>query len=113
MVATRLQQAGHAVRTAGQIGLATASDDRQLLTAAQQRWVFITHNAQHFRLLHDAWRLWSQAWNVTPEHAGVLVIRPMPPMELTREISALLASGYPLVNQLYEWQPVSGWVRRP
>ena|SRR5437763_9605971 len=108
-----LQRAGHTVRTAAQIGLARGADERQLLTAAQQNWVFVTHNAGHFRLLHDAWRLWSQAWNVTPEHAGILIIRPMLELDLAREVGAQLATGYPLVNELYEWQPHGGWVRRP
>ncbi len=111
----RLQSAGHTVRTAGQIGLARAADHRQLLMAAQQRWVFLTHNAGHFRLLHDASRLWSQTWGVTPQHAGILLIDPLPPPDVTREVSAILAAGsaYPLVNELYEWQPHGGWTRRP
>ena len=56
-VARLLIQAGYIVVTVAELGLKRAPDGRQLLEAAQQSRVFISHNADHFTSLHDAWHL--------------------------------------------------------
>lgn len=55
-LAAWLRAAGQDVITARDAGLAQATDDEQLLTAAGQRRVFLTHNRKDYVLLHDAWR---------------------------------------------------------
>ncbi len=111
-----LRGRGHTAITARDLGLERARDDEHLLVAAERGRMLLTYNRDDFELLHDAWRRWSRAWQVTAAHAGIL-IAPHPPhrsvAEAAREIDSLLASGYPLANELYRWRPVGGWVRRP
>ena len=84
--------------------------------AAERGRMLLTYNRDDFERRHASWRRWSRAWQVTAAHAGIL-IAPHPPhrsvAEAAREIDSLLASGYPLANELYRWRPVGGWVRRP
>ncbi len=106
-----LQGGGHAVTTTSDLGQARAKDAEQLLTAARHGWVLVTHNAAHYTVLHEAWRLWSRAWQVTPFHAGILILPHGEPHILAREIGAFLASGLPLTSELYSWQRHGGWRR--
>jgi hypothetical protein len=73
-VAEFLRVAGHAAVTARGLGLEEASDDEQLLTAAQHNRIFITHNESDFILLYDAWQRWASAWGVPAAHAGILIV---------------------------------------
>ncbi|MGI8827950.1 MAG: DUF5615 family PIN-like protein [Chloroflexota bacterium] len=59
-LAPLLRAAGHRVITTRELELADATDDAQLLTAAQQHWILITSNRGDFRLFHDAWRTGQQ-----------------------------------------------------
>lgn len=122
-VARFLQDAGHEASTARSIGLGTATDDEQLMRAAEEGWILVTHNREDYKLLHGAWLRWSRAWQITPEHAGILVI-PQPPAlpydRAARELAAFVRSGHPLTNALYlrhrpgvrpaweRWQPHLG-----
>lgn len=72
-VALLLRQAGHTAVTARDLGLERAGDDVHLLMAAQHGWMLVTHNRQHFILLHDAWLRWFHAFEVSVRHAGVLL----------------------------------------
>ena len=71
-VALLLRQIGHTAITARDLGLERAGDDEHLLTAAQRGWILVTHNRQHFLLLHDAWRRWLRVFGVSTVHAGIL-----------------------------------------
>jgi hypothetical protein len=107
-----LRTQGHTVTTAHQVGMDRATDDAQLLLAAQRGWVLVTHNIDDFILLHDAWRRWSAAWGVSSEHAGILILDEVVAAEIARAVGTILRSGNPLANQLYRWRRRSGWTRR-
>ena len=111
-----LRGRGHTAVTARDLGLERARDDEHLLVAAERGRTLLTYNRDDFELLHDAWRRWSTAWQATATHAGILIVPPPPHRsvaEAAGEVDSLLASGYPLANELYRWRPVGGWVRRP
>ena len=125
-VASFLGSEGHDAVTTRSIGRQAATDDEQLLTAAEQRWILVTHNWDDYTLLHGAWLRWSRAWQVRPEHAGILVI-PQPPelsvIRAAQELSGFVRSGRPLINELYRrrrpgarpawerWRRGRGWTR--
>lgn len=78
-LAPLLRIAGHEVVTTRGLGVVTATDDAQLLTAAQDGWILVTPNRRDFRLLHDAWRTWAPAFGLAlPSHPGILVLDPAP-----------------------------------
>ena len=112
-----LRQRGHACATTHAEHHLGAPDSHQLLYAATRGWTLITHNRGDFRLLHDAWHLWSDAWQVSPQHAGILVLEPVPGQtasdvaELIQDI--VTRHDVMLANARYDWGPMSGWVRFP
>ncbi len=94
----------------------TAHDERILLAGATRELSVVTHNVKDFRLLHDAWLVWSWTWRVEPIHAGILLIpdnHQWSPEQAAQEIDTLTIQGVVLQNALYEWQPRDGWHRRP
>ncbi|HSH81564.1 MAG TPA: DUF5615 family PIN-like protein [Herpetosiphonaceae bacterium] len=110
-VAAELRALGHGAHTARDRGLEAAGDDEHLLVAAEQGWILITHNRQHFRLLHAAWRRWTTAWYVSSRHAGILLLEQgIPPAQLAWEIHHFIPPNQPLSNTLYEWRRGS-WTR--
>lgn len=112
-IGSRLLLAGQGSRDAQELGKARAGDDEHLFIAAQQGWIFLTHNAKDFYLLHDAWRRWSQGWQTPAQHAGILVF--IPPITAALAVSELLtflSSDVPMTNELYTWRPRTNWVRR-
>ena len=104
-----LEQAGHSVVLTREVHLERADDALQLLTAARRGYVLVTHNEADFKLLQKAWRQWS----VAMQHAGILVVpqQRWAPDEAAQHLGSLLASGLPLVNELYWWTPEHGWRR--
>jgi hypothetical protein len=122
-VAALLRGAGHQAVTTGEVGLARAMDTAQLLTAAQRGRSFVTHNAKDFVLLHDGWRRWSEAWGVSEQHAGILILPQataaeralgrMNPIELAQFLIDLFATGAPRANELWQWRRGRGWVLEP
>ncbi|MDQ6909148.1 MAG: DUF5615 family PIN-like protein [Chloroflexota bacterium] len=54
-MARLLADRGHHVVTTDEEGSKGAPDARQLLYAAARGWTLLTNNADHYRLLHDAW----------------------------------------------------------
>lgn len=97
--------------TASALGMAKAKDAAHLLVAAQQGRVFVTHNAGHYKVLHDAWLLWSREWRVAPAHAGILILPHEQPAILSRELAVFFTLGLPLTNECYSWQQRGGWIR--
>jgi hypothetical protein len=61
-LATLLSASGHTATTAHDQHLQRAPDAEHLFLAAQNEWIMVTRNANHFRVLHEAWRLWTAAW---------------------------------------------------
>lgn len=115
-ITDQLRARSHNVVAARELGLERAKDDAHLLLAAQQGRTLISHNRRDFEMLHDAWRRWAIAWQVEPEHAGILIIPQRSPWlydQVAQEVGSFLASGQPLANELYWWSVGHGWVRQP
>ena len=114
-IADLLRSRGYDVATTRERGLEKARDGEQLLVAAQEERVLLTHNGADFLLLNDAWLRWSQAWQVTPRHVGILVIPQRPrlsPVQAVEEVHRFLTLGQSMVNRLYQWRAGSGWQHR-
>ena len=105
-LAPELRAKGHSASTARDLGLEAAGDDEHLLVAAQQGWILITHNRQHFILLHNAWSHWTAAWNVSWSHPGILILEQgiLPPDGLATEVDHLVQATPTLMGRLYEWR---------
>ncbi|MBI2940950.1 MAG: DUF5615 family PIN-like protein [Chloroflexi bacterium] len=117
-VATLLRAAGHDVVTTRDLGRGSANDDEQLLTAAVQRRVFVTHNTDDFILLHDAWQRWSQAWQVAEKHAGILIVPQgrkhgvqWTPERIAEGLSDCVQRSLPVVNELLQYRDGRWWRR--
>ena len=111
-----LRHSGYDVVTASEAGLANAGDGLQLATAANAHRVLVSHNAKEYRLLHDAWLLWTDLWGIVTSHAGILII-PQPPKwphaRAAAEITAFFDSSPAIENELYEWRSEDRqWERR-
>ncbi len=96
--------------TALSIGMRQSRDEEILLTAAGRGWTIVTYNLKDFRLLHRAWRLWSQAWEVERHHAGVLVPSQGSPAELFRQLEGFLGLDPPLSGAGYRHR-AGQWLR--
>lgn len=113
-----LTAAGHLAVCARELRLEGASDDEQLLVAAQQIRTFVTHNERDFVLLHDAWQRWTRAWEITVEHSGILILPQgtrygalWDAERITRAILDCVARCPPIGNQLLRWKQ-GNWQRR-
>jgi hypothetical protein len=116
-VAAQLRRQGFVATTADEESTKGATDPFQLIFAADRGWVLVTHNRSDFRMLHEAWHLWSHRWGVRPQHAGILVVR-VPMTHKTEDITGAIAAlaSHPtlsLAGALYEWHRSTGWVRFP
>ncbi len=104
-------------KTAAELGLHLAPDGHHLLMAAQADRIFVTHNAKDFITMQDAWVRWSGAWDVTPMHAGILIIPQVwIPLYAAREIARFLGTRASLPNEIYAYDAdsnVQRWVRNP
>jgi hypothetical protein len=107
-----LQNAGHHVTTAQDIGLKQATDELHLLTAVERGSILITCNVHDYELLHAAWLRWGHKWGITMPHPGILLLPHRRPAELARALIELLAAGDPRPNELWQWQPDRAWVRK-
>lgn len=116
LVAALMALGLHAVSTR-QVGRKGASDFMQLLFAAQEDRVLVTHNARHFEELHGAWLAWSAEWNASAaaRHHGILVIEQgpghgggMPVAQLVAIVRALAAWPLPTTNRLFAWNATKG-----
>lgn len=104
-----LETRGHSV-THARTQAKGASDDVQLMIATHAARVLVTCNRKDFVLLHGAWNHWSRDWGVSPQHAGVLVIRNDWPPELTvQHVHEFFALGLPTANRLYRYVAERGW----
>lgn len=107
-----IQARGYDITYAREQGLASASDAAHLLHAATHDRVLLTHNERDFLLLHQAWVLWSRSWNISPRHAGVLMLpqqKHWSPRHALREIETILMVTPSLVNEFWRWKASRGW----
>ena len=107
----RLREQGHSVITTAERGLAEAKDPIQLLTAALDGRILLTHNQKDFILLHEAWHCWAAPWGlpVQPTHGGIIVIPQPLPADIVNVIEQFLAAGHPIQNRLFRWRSSDGW----
>lgn len=113
-VADELRTLGHHAVTTRSLHRGHTRDEQQLLFAAQQGWIVVTHNAKDFILLHDAWQLWANAWQVPAQHAGIMIPphgSTWPATKIALELHRLLQIGQMITNQLFEWYQTT-WVQR-
>lgn len=107
----RLRARGFVVTTTREIGLERAKDSKQFLAAAEQGWLLVTHNERDFALLFDAWRRWSDAWHVSPRHAGIVVLPQREPSLTEVLLLDLFGEAAGFTDALYRWLPGTGWTR--
>jgi hypothetical protein len=117
-VAELLRAAGQGAVTARDLRLESATDDEQLLVAAQHGRIFATHNESDFILLHDAWHRWSTAWGVSAQHAGIVIVpqgrkygRDWDAVQIATELVLCLKTCAPLASGLFR-RKEAGWERR-
>ena len=113
LVAMLLALGYDAVSTA-QLNRKGATDVSQLMFAARNGRVLITYDADHFDLLHEAWRTFSREWGVDQRalHPGILAL-PDPGglsiVDAARLVAELIQSGEPVENRLLVWKRATGW----
>ena len=110
-IGTRLEITGHTIYTTYQQGRAETSDGGQLLYAATYVWTIVSHNREDFELLHDAWLRWTQAWSLSSQHPGILVISQRVSNHDNATVIDTLLSAHPnLDNQLFGYNtPSQAW----
>ncbi len=115
-IAAALFRLTHTATTAHALGLHSANDAEQLLTAVQRGAILVTHNYRDFLLLHRAWLRWrtAGAGYALPEHPGILSIpqQRWTDDEAAHELDTFTQTNPALPNMLYQWTPSRGWVAR-
>lgn len=100
-----------------QMGRKGASDFMQLLFAAQEGRVVVTHDSKDFQQLHGAWLAWAAAWGATAaaRHSGILIIERgpghrggMPVAQLVSIVQAFAVWSSPTANRLFAWNAIVG-----
>jgi hypothetical protein len=114
-LAPALRQYGHGVTSTAEERRLGAPDPHQLHHAAGRGWIMITHNRRDFELLHIAWLLWTNEWNVPLQHAGILIVEQVRG-QLLSELARLIHDfvdnrDATFTNTLHDWKPKTGWVR--
>lgn len=106
-VAGGLTAAGHLTRTTVAVGRLGRWDADQLLYAADQGWIMVTHNRRDFRALHEGWLAWSPRWREPRPHAGILTLDQSNRLVAGDYASAFLAllatDALTLANRAYDW----------
>lgn len=111
-----LHRYGHTAISTHDEGREGSPDPHQLAYATDHAWVLVTHNANDFRLLHEAWHLWTFQWQISHHHAGIIIVpqvRGYPPPVVASHIHTLTQREDRFANTLYDLQPRLGWVRKP
>jgi hypothetical protein len=112
-VVERLRTFGHDAVASRDLALDDFADDVQILAAASTQRVLITHDIKDFEKLHDAWRRWSAAWQVSVQHAGILIVpQGRPVQETVDAIDRFIDSGVNLTNKLYRLRADGLWHER-
>ena len=108
-VAVFLFRAGYAATHTRTLGLQTAHDGLQLLTATDRQATLVTHNAADFRLLHRTWQCWTTAWGLAHQHAGILILPQASPRVLVEYLLLIARSDRSMQNRIYRYFPQRGW----
>lgn len=111
-----LRAYGHTAISTHDEGREGSPDPHQLFHATEYDWVLITHNANDFTLLHDAWHLWTYRWQLPHRHAGIIIApqsRGYTPPVVAANIHALTQQEDSFANTLFDLHPHVGWKRNP
>ncbi len=91
-------------------------DARQVLRAVALGRVLATHNTGDYRLLHEAWHAWSEAWDLRtlPHHRGILLLHSAKGFEgaqLAPVVNAFVESvgEGDIDDRAFAWNPRRGW----
>jgi hypothetical protein len=109
-----LRNLGYDVTSTRELGHKGWKDPRQLAFAARDQRTLVTCNAQDFVMLHEAWLLWSQEWDVRQAngHAGILIIPNGSEASIDQMIEVIHEMAQRRVvlsNTLFRWRDVTGW----
>lgn len=115
-VADALRRVGVDALHARAAGHTSASDPMQLMVASREGRVLLTANAGHFRMLHEAWLIWSGAAGVSGlgPHPGIVVLPNeslMSPVELRGLVETFgrgIGAG-DVRNRLFRYRFAVGW----
>jgi hypothetical protein len=83
-LADNLQRAGYDCVSARQVGNEALDDELQMVFAANEGRVLLTHNIQHFVPIFERW------WHAERHHPGLIVSQQIPLGELQRRVMRLL-----------------------
>lgn len=115
-LADRLRALGFDALHAREAGNRGAIDPRQLAIAARTRRVLVTANFAHFRMLHEAWLVWSgdNGGGRLGSHQGIAVVPNENSITPRMMLDALVgfAEGFraeEVRNRLLRYRPVPGW----
>ena len=109
-----LRRLGHDVASARSTNREDRHDEEQLLYAATENRILITHNRRDFRLLHRAWLRWSRTWSVQQAHAGILVLpQGRTYQEYGAVIDSYLSQRGAVINELHLCDSTSRWTQYP
>jgi hypothetical protein len=114
-LALDLEELGYRAVHARHEGLGHAPDFEQLLDAATNELILVTHNAKDYRLLHGAWIAWPEHHGTSWAHAGILIVPQgrWTTAECAAEIVQIVQSiefDASLVNRILRWTPSKEWV---
>ena len=88
-LATNLCEAGYDCISARQVGNEALDDESQMVFAANEGRVLVTHNIRHFVPIFERW------WRANRHHPGVVVSQQIPLGELQRRVIKLLDTVTP------------------
>jgi len=109
-----LDRDGHDVVTVRDISGDRLPDDALLLMTVRLDRIFVTHNRDDSRMLHDAWVTWPAAFGMAlPLHPGIHDEDAVPYQTLADLISRFLDETPPerLANAIFWWHRRDRWDR--
>lgn len=113
-IANHLTEWGHEVTSLAHTGYRGLADPDVLLLAQQWQRALITHNRGDFRLLHRAWSVWGEAWNIHQGHAGILILdqpKGLHASAFAQIIVRLITMQPDVTGTLWDWRRNKGWQR--
>lgn len=119
-LAALLGSRGYDIASAKELGRLRLTDPQFLLGAIEAGQTLITHNADDFEALHEAWMLWRRRWQdeigrtvgrsvALSGHPGILMPPHLPPETLASIIEEIGASSESIEDRLFSWTPELGW----
>ncbi|HEX6512724.1 MAG TPA: DUF5615 family PIN-like protein [Chloroflexota bacterium] len=79
-----------------------AGDARQFVQALNRQAVLVTQNVGDFRLLQQAWRLWSGVWGVRTQHKGIIGLPKDSAANWRDAIRLLIHNRQPFDNEMFQ-----------